>query len=140
MMRTAPCKVHPTNKRFFFPFVTERNENGGDVGTKEADLFDVGIEAELGKSNGKSKPQRTFSRGGKDGDVKQPHAPNAKRQKKNEKFGFGGKKKHSKSNDAASSGDVSGFSAQRMKSGAKAKIPKTARLGKARRKAVAGKR
>jgi len=98
-------------------------------------LFDVGVDAELNKH----KAQRTFSRG-QDGDSKTQHVPNAKRLKKNEKYGFGGKKKHSKSGDAISSGDVSGFSAKRMKSGAKAKIPKTARLGKARRKAVAGKR
>ncbi|KAJ8125700.1 hypothetical protein O1611_g7940 [Lasiodiplodia mahajangana] len=66
--------------------------------------------------------------------------PGAKRQRKNEKFGFGGKKKYSKSGDAASSGDVSGFSVKRMKTGAKGKTPKTARLGKSRRKAGAGKR
>ncbi|KXJ93100.1 eukaryotic rRNA processing protein EBP2-domain-containing protein [Microdochium bolleyi] len=114
----------------------KRSENSGDVGAKEADLFDVGVEAELNKH----KAQRAFSRG-KDGDAKsQQHAPNAKRQKKNEKFGFGGKKKHSKSGDAMSSGDMSGFSAKRMKTGTKGKIPKTARLGKARRNAGAGKR
>jgi rRNA-processing protein EBP2 len=63
-----------------------------------------------------------------------------KRQKKNEKYGFGGKKKHSKSGDAMSSADLSGFSAKRMKSGAKSKPAKTARLGKARRNAGAQKR
>ncbi len=73
--------------------------------------------------------------------------PNAKRQKKNEKYGFGGKKRYAKSGDAVSSGDMSSFSARRMKSGfsngsagARAKVPKTARLGKSRRKAGAGKR
>ncbi|KAH7033241.1 eukaryotic rRNA processing protein EBP2-domain-containing protein [Microdochium trichocladiopsis] len=113
----------------------KRTENSGDVGATEADLFDVGVDAELNKH----KSQRAFSRG-KDGDAKTQHVPNAKRQKKNEKYGFGGKKKHSKSGDAISSGDMSGFSAKRMKTGAKGKIPKTARLGKNRRKAVAGKR
>lgn len=67
--------------------------------------------------------------------------PGAKRQKKNERFGFGGKKKYSKSGDATSSADLSGFSAKRMKGGApKGKTPKTARLGKSRRKVGAGKR
>lgn len=58
------------------------------------------------------------------------HAPNAKRQKKNEKFGFGGKKRHAKSGDAVSSGDLSRFNVKRMKS-------KASRPGKSRRKAAA---
>jgi rRNA-processing protein EBP2 len=65
---------------------------------------------------------------------------NAKRQKKNDKYGFGGKKRFAKSGDAVSSGDLSGFDAKRMKTGGKAKVAKTARLGKSRRKAAAGKR
>lgn len=63
-----------------------------------------------------------------------------KRQKKDQKYGFGGKKKHSKSGDAISTGDMSGFSAKRMKTGTKGKPMKTARLGKARRNAGAQKR
>ncbi|KAF4765821.1 hypothetical protein HAV15_003187 [Penicillium sp. str.  len=43
----------------------------------------------------------------------------APRQKKDAKFGFGGKKRHAKSGDAASSGDLSNFSAKKMKAGAK---------------------
>lgn len=80
--------------------------------------------------------------------------PNAKRQKKDSKFGHGGKKRYAKSGDAASSGDLSGFSAKRMKTGGKpggkpsgskpgdARGPKPikTRLGKGRRKAQAGKR
>jgi rRNA-processing protein EBP2 len=50
-----------------------------------------------------------------------------KRQKKDAKHGFGGKKRFAKSGDAMSSGDLSGFSARKMKGGA-AKRP-----GKARR-------
>ncbi|RMZ84714.1 hypothetical protein DV737_g924, partial [Chaetothyriales sp. CBS 132003] len=57
--------------------------------------------------------------------------PNAKRQKKDAKFGFGGKKKYSKSGDAKSSADLSGFSMARMKGKAKPK-----RLGKSRRAAA----
>ncbi|KAI3323008.1 Ebp2-domain-containing protein [Xylariaceae sp. AK1471] len=108
----------------------KRSETGGgELGTREADLFDVGVENELKGFKGRS--QQRGERGG---------GPGAKRQKKNEKFGFGGKKKHGKSGDATSSGDLSGFSAKRMKTGEKGKVAKTARLGKSRRKAGAGKR
>ena len=66
---------------------------------------------------------------------------NHKRQKKDQKFGFGGKKRFAKSNDAKSSADLSGFSARRNKkefSGvAKKKKGTAVRLGKSRR---AGKR
>lgn len=55
-------------------------------------------------------------------------APN-KRQKKNEKFGFGGKKRFAKSGDAASTGDLRGFSAKKMKG----KTGKPQRPGKSRR-------
>ncbi|KAI1753465.1 eukaryotic rRNA processing protein EBP2-domain-containing protein [Xylaria castorea] len=110
----------------------KRSETGsGDVGTREADLFDVGVDNELNKYN-KGSSQRGGERAG--------GGPGGKRQKKNEKFGFGGKKKYSKSGDATSSGDLSGFSAKRMKGGVKGKTPKTARLGKSRRKAGGGKR
>ncbi|KAK5657272.1 hypothetical protein OQA88_3331 [Cercophora sp. LCS_1] len=107
------------------------------LGANEADdLFDVAVENELKSGSGK---KRSFSAG--------DHGPpNAKRQKKDAKFGFGGKKKHGKSGDAMSSGDLSGFSAKRMKTGGnpgpggKKKPVKATRPGKARRKAGAGKR
>ncbi|KAI0810661.1 eukaryotic rRNA processing protein EBP2-domain-containing protein [Xylaria sp. FL0064] len=109
----------------------KRSETGGaDLGTNEADMFDVGIDNELKQYSGAQRGGERGARGG----------PGAKRQKKNEKYGFGGKKKYSKSGDATSSGDLSGFSVKRMKGGAKGKTPKTARLGKSRRKAGAGKR
>lgn len=40
---------------------------------------------------------------------------NSKRQKKDEKYGFGGKKRFAKSNDAKSSGDMRGYSVKKMK-------------------------
>lgn len=93
--------------------LTVIERSGADVtNTNEEDLFDV----ELDKSD---KPDRREGGGG-----------NFKRQKKNEKYGFGGKKRHAKSNDAVSSADGRGFSHKKMKgkpSGA-AKRP-----GKARR-------
>lgn len=111
---------------------TERQESSGDVGANEADLFDVGVDSELSKHNARD------GRPGRDGGA------NMKRQKKNEKYGFGGKKRHSKSGDAMSSSDMSGFNAKKMKYGAgkgkPGKPAKTARLGKSRRNAGAAKR
>ena len=53
---------------------------------------------------------------------------NRKRQKKDEKFGFGGKKRFAKSNDARSAGDMNGYSAKQMKGkGAKQRPGKSKR-------------
>ncbi|KAJ5881237.1 rRNA-processing protein EBP2 [Penicillium subrubescens] len=79
------------------------------------DLFDVAIE-ESGK------PERRNREGG----------PNAKRQKRDQKFGFGGKKRFSKSGDATSTGDLRGFSQKKMKAGA------SKRPGKSKRAAAKG--
>lgn len=112
-----------------FPFLLERQESGADPGTTEADMFDVGVDHEIAKHS---------QRGPKGA----AQAPNPKRSKKNDKYGFGGKKRHAKSGDAVSSGDLSGFDAKRMKAaGAKGRgkgSSKAApRPGKARRKAMA---
>ena len=122
---------------------TERQESSGDVGTTEADLFDVGVDHEL-SSHKQQKQSNPQSRSSSSKPGREQHQPNAKRQKKNEKYGFGGKKRHAKSGDAASSADLSAFpGARRMKSasfggdGVGRKTPKTARLGKSRRKAAA---
>lgn len=63
--------------------------------------------------------------------AKATDGPNRKRQKKDEKFGFGGKKKFAKSNDAKSSSDMRGFSTKRMKAGGKP--GKQQRPGKSKR-------
>ncbi|KAK0719843.1 eukaryotic rRNA processing protein EBP2-domain-containing protein [Lasiosphaeris hirsuta] len=87
----------------------KKKRKAGDnstIGTAEVDdLFDVAVDKEL-KTAGKKRSA---------GDQGGP-SNNNKRQKKESKFGFGGKKKHIKSGDAVSSGDVSGFSVKRMKS------------------------
>lgn len=70
--------------------------------------------------------KRKSSSGDRDGD--DDGKPNFKRQKKDSKYGFGGKKRHAKSNDAISSADGRGFSAKKMKVGGAHK-----RLGKDRR-------
>lgn len=80
-------------------------------------MFDIAID------NSESKGRK---RGREDGG-----GPNLKRQKKNEKYGFGGKKRHAKSGDALSSGDLRNFSVKKMKGGAK-------RPGKSKRAAAKG--
>ncbi|TAQ83346.1 hypothetical protein B7494_g8331 [Chlorociboria aeruginascens] len=95
--------------------VLKRKRQGIDIGTtNEADMFDVALEEETS-----SKSNR------KDG------RPN-KRAKKDEKYGYGGKKRYSKSGDAISSGDLSNFSSKKMK-GVKGGAKQ--RPGKARRAA-----
>lgn len=85
------------------------------------ELFDVAIDDP-------SKPDsRKRSRTGNE-----KGASNVKRHKKDQKFGFGGKKRHAKSGDAASSGDLRNFSAKKMKAGG------SKRPGKSKRAAGKG--
>jgi rRNA-processing protein EBP2 len=94
----------------------------------------VAVDNELGTSASKKRKH--------DGTDKR----SAKRQRKDAKYGFGGKKRFSKSGDAISSGDLSGFNAKKMKSngfggaGKKKKAVKAPRPGKSRRKSMAAKR
>lgn len=113
---------------------TERSENGNDLTTNEADLFDVAVDNELTKPGKRSRAD-AFQGG---------RSSNPKRAKKDAKYGFGGKKRHGKSGDAMSSGDLSGFNARKMKAqgpggggagGGKRGPMKTARLGKNKRQA-----
>ncbi len=82
--------------------------------TNEADMFDVAVDEEIGTA----KPSR-----------KDRVGPN-KRSKKDEKFGFGGKKRFKKSGDAMSSGDLTGFSSKKMKGYVKQRPGKSRRAGK----------
>ncbi|KAJ6194897.1 eukaryotic rRNA processing protein EBP2-domain-containing protein [Bipolaris maydis] len=101
----------------------KRKRQGADItSTNEEDLFDVAATAEDSKSD------RRAGRGGADG-----KAFNAKRQKKDAKYGFGGKKRHSKSNDAQSSADGRGFSVRKMKGKPSGGGGASKRPGKARR-------
>ncbi|PGH05365.1 hypothetical protein AJ79_06834 [Helicocarpus griseus UAMH5409] len=95
----------------------KRRANDG-APTEEPDLFDVALE-EGGKSASRV------------GGNKRAGAQN-KRQKKDQKFGFGGKKRFAKSGDAVSSGDMSGFSVGKMKGRKKGAAQ---RPGKSRRAA-----
>ncbi|KAL9101151.1 MAG: hypothetical protein Q9163_003553 [Psora crenata] len=89
------------------------------MATNEEDLFDVALENTTAKDDG------LLGSRGKGKDLKAPN----KRRKRDEKFGYGGKKRFSKSGDALSSGDMTGYSARKMK-GSKGSAK---RLGKSRR-------
>ena len=95
-----------------------KRQGGGDTGlvNEREDLFER-IDVEEGP--------------GRDGKGRERGA-GMKRQKRDEKFGFGGKKRFKKSGDAVSTGDMGGFSAKRMKQGGTVKQ----RPGKARRAAA----
>ncbi|KAI9666824.1 MAG: rRNA-processing protein and EBNA1-binding protein ebp2 [Trizodia sp. TS-e1964] len=104
--------------------VLKRKRQGADTGdAEEADLFDVVLD-DAAKGDKRSRETRGAGGGAK--------ARPGKRQKKDEKFGFGGKKRFAKSGDAVSSGDLRGFSARKMKDQKGGKQ----RLGKSRRAKV----
>ncbi|KAF2088027.1 eukaryotic rRNA processing [Saccharata proteae CBS 121410] len=105
----------------------KRKRQGADLDTtNESNLFDVALET-AAETEAKDKAAR---RSGSGKDSGKPG--NHKRQKKDEKFGFGGKKRFAKSNDAQSASDMSGYSVKKMKGGGGAA---KSRPGKARRKA-----
>jgi rRNA-processing protein EBP2 len=109
--------------------LTERQ--GADVAeTEESALFDVALDDAADSKSNSRDPNRRDTRG-KSGDNK--------RQKKDAKYGHGGKKRFAKSGDAASSGDLSGFSVKGMKAregGARGSGGgKKQRMGKGRRAA-----
>ncbi|KAI9371800.1 eukaryotic rRNA processing protein EBP2-domain-containing protein [Aspergillus egyptiacus] len=99
----------------------KRKAGSSAAGGEADDLFDVGIEDAIQDKG------RKRAHGAENG-------PSLKRQKKNEKYGFGGKKRFSKSGDAVSSGDLRGFSAKKMKGGSKG----SSRPGKSKRAAARG--
>ncbi|OBT46730.1 hypothetical protein VE00_02554 [Pseudogymnoascus sp. WSF 3629] len=93
----------------------KRQDGDGPTGTNEADIFDVALEEASTKPEGRDRSEKRN-----------------KRNKKDEKYGFGGKKRHAKSNDAHTTGDLTGFSSRKMKGQSKPGAAK-ARPGKARR-------
>jgi rRNA-processing protein EBP2 len=93
--------------------------------TTEADMFNVALEEVINGHRGSTR----------DG-------INNKRKKKDQKYGFGGKKRFVKSTDAKSSGDLSGFSNKKNKAqfaGVKKRKP-AMRLGKSKRTSGSGRR
>ena len=97
--------------------VSERKSTDpGD--TEETDMFDVALE-DASNTNKTTRSER-IGQGGRS-----IH----KRQKKDARFGFGGKKRFAKSGDARSTGDLREFSTKKMKGQKKS----TQRPGKSRR-------
>ncbi|KAG0057506.1 rRNA-processing protein and EBNA1-binding protein ebp2 [Gryganskiella cystojenkinii] len=94
----------------------KKKRQGGDSSANADDEFDVALASD-------DEEMKAYKTSGKNGNGKRPAGSHAsttesrgKRSKKDQKFGFGGKKRHGKSNDANSSADVSGFSIKRNKS------------------------
>ncbi|OJZ92776.1 hypothetical protein ASPFODRAFT_276848 [Aspergillus luchuensis CBS 106.47] len=102
----------------------KRKADTGGPTDDSSNMFDVAID-DAAQAGGGRKRGRDAEGG-----------PSMKRQKKNEKFGFGGKKRFSKSGDAVSSGDMRDFSVKKMKGGPKGGGAK--RPGKSRRAAAKG--
>ncbi|KAJ2233990.1 RRNA processing protein [Coemansia sp. RSA 1722] len=99
----------------------------GDMG--DAEDFEIDIDSD-GESSKRGKFGRDKTKAGK------KPMPNKKRQNKNEKFGYGGKKRGMKNNTAESTADISSFSAKRNKNAkfvAPSKRGKAQRPGKAKR-------
>ena len=101
------------------PVLTTYTERKGlDPATEaEDDPFDVAIE-NAARDNKRSSSRGRSDRRGDSGSGGREHrssGPNQKRQRKDQKYGFGGKKRHAKSGDAFSSADMRSFPGRRMK-------------------------
>ncbi|KAG0367923.1 eukaryotic rRNA processing [Gamsiella multidivaricata] len=124
----------------------KKKRQGNDNSTNADDDFDVALASDDDEMKAyKSSGSNSANRGKKRSADSTPES-RGKRHKKDQKFGFGGKKRHAKSNTAESSADVSGFNVKRNKSssfkaGHKAAKPGGVkkRLGKSRRQNGGGK-
>lgn len=96
----------------------QERKNTDTGGAEETDLFDVALE-DASKPDKSGRPPR-IGQGGR--------GP-SKRQKKDDKFGFGGKKRFAKSGDAVSTSDFRGVNSRTTKGQKKG----SQRLGKSRR-------
>ncbi|KAF9175906.1 rRNA-processing protein and EBNA1-binding protein ebp2 [Mortierella sp. AD011] len=123
----------------------KKKRQGNDNSTNADDEFDVALESD----DEEMKAYKTVGQNGNKGKKRSASSTpesRGKRLKKDQKFGFGGKKRHSKSNTADSSADVSGFNVKRNKStsfktGHKAaKAGAKKRLGKSRRQGGGGRK
>ncbi|KAJ3095458.1 rRNA-processing protein and EBNA1-binding protein ebp2 [Physocladia obscura] len=86
---------------------------------KNNDMSASGFEDDFGVSVDKEhgEVERKNKRGSSGVAGKQQQSVNHKRANRDHKFGFGGKKRHTKSNTADSTADMTGFNAKRMKNG-----------------------
>jgi rRNA-processing protein EBP2 len=108
----------PSIHHFKYRVLTRVERKGQDTGKVTEGEGGDDLFQSIDVENDPTKDQSGRERGGPPGNVK--------RQKRDQKFGFGGKKRFSKSGDAASSADMRGFSAAKMKG-------KPKRPGKSRR-------
>ncbi|KAK5736240.1 rRNA-processing protein EBP2 [Elasticomyces elasticus] len=94
-----------------------KRAGGNDLTAKEDDMFDVALEDAATTEKGDRAARK--SKAGRDGGSRRggDDGPNRKRAKKDEKFGFGGKKRFSKSNDAKSTAESDGYNVKKMKGG-----------------------
>ncbi|KAG0070820.1 rRNA-processing protein and EBNA1-binding protein ebp2, partial [Linnemannia elongata] len=90
----------------------KKKRQGNDNSTNADDDFDVA----LASDDEEMKSYKTSDGNPKKRSSSSTQESRGKRHKKDQKFGFGGKKRFGKSNDANSSADVSGFSVKRNKS------------------------
>ncbi|SMR49552.1 unnamed protein product [Zymoseptoria tritici ST99CH_3D1] len=97
----------------------KRKRQGADLTANEDDTFDVAVEDAAVTEKADRATRR--AKGAADGEK------GRKRQKKDEKFGHGGKRRFAKSNDAKSTGDLSGYSVKKMKGGGKPRPGKSKR-------------
>ncbi|KAF9173874.1 rRNA-processing protein and EBNA1-binding protein ebp2 [Mortierella sp. AD011] len=123
----------------------KKKRQGNDSSANADDEFDVALASD-------DEEMRAYKTAGQNGNKGKKRSASStpesrgKRLKKDQKFGFGGKKRHAKSNTADSSADVSGFNVKRNKSTsfkAGHKATKTAakkRPGKARRQSGGGRK
>jgi len=104
----------------------KKKHKGGEIDNKD----DFGIEVDNALDNAPSGTKRDHS------------GKSRPRQKKDAKFGFGGKKRHAKSNTLKSTNDISGFSSKKMKApfSGKPKSDKKSRPGKQKRQATRSKK
>ncbi|KAG0364872.1 eukaryotic rRNA processing [Gamsiella multidivaricata] len=127
--------------------VLKKKRQGNDNSTNADDDFDVALASDDEEMKAyRNSGSNGLNKGKKRSAASTPES-RGKRLKKDQKFGFGGKKRHGKSNTSESSADVSGFNVKRNKStsfkaGHKASKDSGAkkRLGKSRRQNGGGRK
>ncbi|KAI1315419.1 rRNA-processing protein and EBNA1-binding protein ebp2 [Mortierella claussenii] len=124
----------------------KKKRQGNDNSTNADDEFDVALASDDEEMKAYKTAGANGANKGKKRSASSTTESRGKRLKKDQKFGFGGKKRHAKSNTADSSADVSGFNVKRNKStsfkaGHKAtKAGAKKRPGKARRQNGGGRK
>ncbi|KAK0251821.1 hypothetical protein B0A54_11481 [Friedmanniomyces endolithicus] len=102
-----------------------KRAGGAELRANEDDMFDVALEdAAVTDKADRAARRAKGAKGGREGGRRGgDEGPNRKRQKKDEKHGFGGKKRFAKSNDARSTAEGDGYSVKKMKGGKGAMRP-----------------